>query len=114
MRFAVLELRCSAVSSCWAFVEAHEVRLKWQMRERHCELPVEKAIHGPCPQMRAASSPLGRHRKKPRFLGGAQSPHPAAAGFFRSLLDFKETEEVRRAAVTEVNTRVDDRRMMDG
>ncbi len=32
-------------------------------------LSVEKAIHGPCPRMRAASSPLERYLKKPRFLG---------------------------------------------
>jgi hypothetical protein len=32
---------------------------------------VEKAIHGPCPRMRAKGSPLGRHPKKPTFLGVA-------------------------------------------
>ncbi len=34
---------------------------------------MEKAIHGPCPRLRAEASPLVRHPKKPGYLGVAKS-----------------------------------------
>ena len=46
------------------------VACAWHNRQP-LQLSAEKALHGPCPRMRATGCPLGQSPKTPRVFGGA-------------------------------------------
>ena len=61
------------------------VACAWHNRQP-LQLSAEKALHGPCPRMRATGCPLGQSPKTPRVFGGANRRISAADDYFHSLL----------------------------